>query len=243
MMVHWCAGSFNDYFLFCVMATISTNEYVLRDVTVRFEKIPALHHVNLDIHRGDMILLHGPTGAGKTTLLRLLYFDVLPQDGSVLFRGKNIAGLSSSEIAQERGHIGVVFQDAKLIPHYNILDNVMIPLRIAGITKAQAILQAVEVMSELGISYVRDKMPRDLSGGERSLTAFARAIVHKPSVLIADEPTANLDEGTAQTIISAMQRLSQKGTTIILSTHNAATVRELPLARIIRLHDGSIQSV
>ncbi len=222
--------------------SVITNEYVLRNVAVRFEKIPALHSVSVEIPKGEILVLNGPTGAGKTTFLRLLYLDIMPHDGSVLFRGKSIAGLTREEIAQVRTDIGVVFQDAKLIPHLNIIDNVMLPLRIAHMAPKQAVLKAVEIMSELGISYVRDKMPKDLSGGERSLVSFARAIVHTPSIVIADEPTANLDEQTAKTIIHAMQSLAGKGTTIILSTHNSATIRELSSARIIRLEDGAIVS-
>jgi cell division transport system ATP-binding protein len=219
-----------------------TNEYVLRNVAVRFEKIPALHNVSVEIPRGEILVLNGATGAGKTTFLRLLYFDVLPSDGNVLFQGKSVAGLTQEEIAKARLSIGVVFQDAKLLPHISIIENVILPLRIANMPRKQAVLRAVEVMSSLGISYVRDKMSKDLSGGERSLVSFARAIIHEPRVLIADEPTANLDEQTAGTIISAMRGLAEKGTTIILSTHNSATIRELSTAHIIRLHDGTIAS-
>jgi len=213
--------------------------FELQDVSVSYNGIPALRNVSMQ-HDGGTIVLTGPSGAGKTTLLRLLMADILPTSGKVLVDGSATQKLRGKEIRSLRKRFGIVHQHCKLISVYTVYQNVIMPLALAGLSRADANKRCLEQLADLGISYVRNKLPHQLSGGERQITGIARALVTNPDVLIADEPTGTLDDGTTQTVIDVLKHASSKNTGVILSTHSSLLVSAFAGATTVKIQDGSI---
>jgi cell division transport system ATP-binding protein len=211
----------------------------VQDVTVAYDGIPALHGVSCTIGQGTTTVLTGPTGAGKTTLLRLLYADILPTSGVVLINGTPSSRLKPAGIRELRRSIGIVQQQGRLVDDYSVYDNMLFPLAIHGYPKAEAQRIALEVLADMQISYVRHKMPRQLSGGERHLVALARAMSVQPSLLIADEPTGTLDEASSMNVANVLRQLAEKGTSVVLSTHSASFAAAFPSATHIHLVEGA----
>ena len=214
----------------------------VQDVTVMYDGIPALSNVSLTVGQGSTIVLTGPTGAGKTTLLRLLYAELLPTSGIVLINGTPTARLKPAQIRELRRSIGIVQQQGRLVDDYTVYENMLMPLAVHGMSKADASKRALEILADLNISYVRHKLPRQLSGGERHLVALARAMSVEPALIIADEPTGTLDEGTSMSVATVLHRLAERGTSLVISTHSASFAAAFPAAQRLHLVEGSLSS-
>lgn len=213
----------------------------LQQVTVQFDAIPALHNITCSIGEGASVILTGPTGAGKTTFLKLLYADLLPSSGSIFINGQKSSTLNQKQLRTLRSSMGIMLQDGKLMPSLTVFENVIAPLMIIGYSKRDANKRCLEVLAEIGVSYVRDKFPHQLSGGEKHLVGLARAIIHSPSCIICDEPTGNVDSFTAQIIIRILQNENQRGSTTVIATHDAELINAFSTSAHINLIEGEIQ--
>ncbi|PYM37790.1 MAG: cell division ATP-binding protein FtsE [Candidatus Rokuibacteriota bacterium] len=200
-------------------------------------KVPALSDVSLRIAKGEFVVLTGASGAGKTTLLRLLYRDDVPSEGEVQVLGEDVASLRRSEVAALRRSIGVVFQDAKLLPARTVYENVAFVLRVLGTPKREITPRVFDALRTVGISARAQAYPAQLSQGEAQRASLARAIVRQPSLLLADEPTGNLDDAMEAEIIDVIKDIRAGGTTVILATHQSRLVRALR-RRTITLDGG-----
>ncbi|MBL7975614.1 MAG: ATP-binding cassette domain-containing protein [Candidatus Kapabacteria bacterium] len=215
----------------------------LKNVTVQFDEIPALFDVSCKIADGASLLLTGPTGAGKTTLLKLLYADVLPTQGEVFIAGQKTSALAPKRMRELRRKMGIMFQDAKLMPSLTVYENVLYPLIIAGYSKREANKRGLEVLADIGVSYVRDKFPRQLSGGEKHLVGLARAIINKPECIIADEPTGNVDSETADKIATILKRENTRGATVIIATHDPYLAEHFINGPRLCLYEGTVVGI
>src|SRR5437879_438031 len=184
-------------------------------------KVPALSDVSLRINKGEFVVLTGASGAGKTTLLRLLYRDDLPSDGDIEVFGYELGRLKHRDVAALRRTIGVVFQDAKLLPVRTVYENIAFVLRVTGVPRREITARAFEALRAVGLSARAQAYPAQLSQGEAQRAALARAIVRKQALLIADEPTGNLDDGMAAEVVSVIKDIWAGGTTVILATHQS----------------------
>jgi len=213
---------------------------VLHDVAKEYPngKV-ALRDIDLVIPEGDFVFLVGPSGAGKSTLIKLLIRDELPTRGEVILDGQDLARLPRRRIAKVRRRIGTVFQDFKLLPTKSVRENVAFALEVTG-TPRREIRPAVDgVLAVVGLSEQARQLPSQLSGGEKQRTAIARALVHDPRILIADEPTGNLDPLISWEIIQLLLRVNELGVTVLMATHNAEVVTALR-KRVVALEDGRI---
>src|SRR5437588_7396813 len=184
-------------------------------------KVPALSDVSLRIAKGEFVVLTGASGAGKTTLLRLLYRDDVPSEGEVQVLGEDVASLRRSEVAALRRSIGVVFQDAKLLPARTVYENVAFVLRVLGTPKREITPRVFDALRTVGISARAQAYPAQLSQGEAQRAALARAIARKPLLLLADEPTGSLDEAMAAEVLDTVKDIWAGRTTVLFATHQA----------------------
>jgi len=184
-------------------------------------KVPALREVSFQIGKGEFVVLTGASGAGKTTLLRLLYRDDLPSEGDVEVLGHGLVQMRRSQVAALRRSIGVVFQDAKLLPVRTVYENVAFVLRVLGTPRRDITARAFDALRAVGLSSRAQAYPAQLSQGEAQRAALARAIVRRPPLLLADEPTGNLDDAMAAEIVDVLKDIGAGGTTIVLATHQA----------------------
>jgi len=199
----------------------------------------ALQDVDLVLGEGEFVFLVGPSGAGKSTLLRLLIRDELPTSGRVLIDGQDVARVPGRGVPRLRRRIGVVFQDFKLLPTRTVHDNVAFALEVTG-TPRRAIAPAVDrALSVVGLTGQARQLPSTLSGGELQRTAIARALVHEPRLIMADEPTGNLDPLISWEIIQLLLRINELGVTVLMATHNADVVTALR-RRVVALEEGRI---
>ncbi|HXL45214.1 MAG TPA: ATP-binding cassette domain-containing protein [Candidatus Binatia bacterium] len=202
-------------------------------------KVPALREVSIRIGKGEFVVLTGASGAGKTTLLRLLYRDDLPSEGDVEVLGYGLVQMRRSQVAALRRSIGVVFQDAKLLPVRTVYENVAFVLRVLGTPRRDITARAFDALRAVGLSARAQAYPAQLSQGEAQRAALARAIVRRPPLLLADEPTGNLDEAMAAEIIDVLKDIGAGGTTIVLATHQARLAVALR-RRTLTLEGGRI---
>jgi len=201
--------------------------------------IEALRDVSLQVERGQLVLVEGESGAGKSTLLRLLSAIELPSTGSVLIDGQNTRALGARALAALRRQFGVIFQDHKLLFDRNAFDNVMLPLEIGGFERREAQRRARAALDKVGLLRKEKALPVALSGGEQQRLCIARAIVHRPSVIVADEPTGNLDEVQAGRVLDMLESFNAVGVTTIVSTHDRIA-RERLAGRRVRLQAGQL---
>lgn len=201
----------------------------------------ALEDVSLRLEKGEFAFLTGPSGAGKTTLLRLLLREEKPTRGQVLIQGNSITGLPASRIPYLRRQIGVVFQDFKLLPRKTVFENVAFALEIVGVVGRLQRARTREVLKELNLYDQRDAYPQELSGGEQQRAAIARAVANRPPILLADEPTGNLDPELSRDILRLFRRINLHGTTVLVATHDIELIRSMP-RRVIRLERGRLVS-
>lgn len=215
---------------------------------VRFESVglrygtgaEVLRDIDLVLEAGSMHLLLGPSGAGKTSLLKLLYLAQMPTRGFARLFGTDVVGAPRGDLPAIRRRIGVVFQDFRLIPHLTAFDNVALPLRIAGKAESDVRATVGELLGWVGLGERVAAYPATLSGGEQQRVAIARAVVTRPDLLVADEPTGNVDPEMAQRLLHLFTELNKLGTTIVIATHDANLSVALPGARTLRLERGTL---
>ena len=201
----------------------------------------ALSNINLVIEKGEFVFLVGHTGAGKTTLLKLIYREILPTTGKIFFENQDISLLTPKQVPYYRRRLGIVFQDFKLLNYKTVFYNVSYPLEVTLVPFNETIRKVMKVLKIVGLLEKRNFYPDELSGGEQQQVSIARAIVNNPSLLIADEPTGNLDEKSAYKVMDILQEINNMGTTVIVSTHNLEIVRKLN-KRVIQLENGYLKN-
>ena len=201
--------------------------------------VPALSDVSFNVDKGEFVVLSGQSGAGKTTLLRLLYADERPTEGDIEVAGLDVVRLRRRDIPRLRRSIGIVFQDAKLLPGRTVYENVAFVLRVLGTPRAEVTPRAFTALKAVGLSSRAQAYPAQLSQGEAQRASLARAIAKSPGLLLADEPTGNLDEGMADEILTLLKDIWTRGTTVLLATHQAALAARLK-RRTLTLRDGHI---
>jgi len=201
--------------------------------------VQALREVTLSIEKGDFVFLTGPSGAGKSTLLRLLLREERPSEGQVVVNGRNLATLSSSHVQAYRRTVGFVFQDFKLVPWRTVYENVTVVLRALNVPPSQQRRRALQVLQGVGLQHRLEAFPADLSGGEQQRVAIARALVNDPALVLADEPTGNLDPDLAFDVMGLFRDMNARGTTVLVATHDRALIRRVG-RRIIHLQHGRV---
>lgn len=202
---------------------------------------PVLENVNLAIMPGEFISVVGPSGAGKSTFLKLIYSEETPTSGEIFFNGRDINLIPRKHLPFYRRNIGTVFQDFKLLPHKTAYENVAYALEVSGYSTDEIKEQVPEILGIVDLEHKMHKFPHQLSGGEQQRVSLARALVHRPSVIIADEPTGNLDPRSSDEIIKLLLEINSFGTTVILATHNQHVVNALG-KRVIVIDNGSVVS-
>ena len=211
----------------------------LRAVTKKYKNNYALKNVNLDIMSGEFVFVTGASGAGKSTLMKLLYKEETPTSGTVLIGGINIANLPSDKVPNLRRCMGIVFQDYKLLPNISVYDNVAYVIRTLGMSTKEIRTRGLGALKVVGLMEKRNSKPTELSGGEQQRVSIARAIVNGPPLLIADEPTGNLDPKNSLEIMQILDQINQRGITIIVSTHDKSMVNYFR-KRVLTLDSGEI---
>jgi cell division transport system ATP-binding protein len=202
---------------------------------------PALDRISLHVEPKEFVIVVGQSGAGKTTLLRLLTREERPSSGKIIIGGIDYDKLKDRDIPLLRRKIGVVFQDFKLLPNKNVFENVAFALEIVGVSRHEINHTVPKVLDIVNLKGKEKRMPLELSGGERQRVAIARAIVRQPRILIADEPTGNLDPKHAWDVMKVLEKINRYGTTVLLTTHNAEVVNKLK-RRVVTLQQGRVAS-
>jgi cell division transport system ATP-binding protein len=200
---------------------------------------PALDGITVEVERGEFVFLVGASGSGKSTFLRLILREELPTGGKVWVAGKDLNRLSNWKVPSLRRQIGTVFQDFRLLPNRTVAGNVAFALEVIGRPRSQIKRVVPEVLELVGLEGKEGRMPDELSGGEQQRVAIARAFVNKPSILIADEPTGNLDPATSVGIMKLLDRINRTGTTVIMATHDAAIVDQMR-KRVVEMEMGHV---
>ncbi len=215
----------------------------LANVVKSYSGRPAIRDVSAAVERGEFVYLTGPSGAGKSTFLRLLYRAELPDSGRVTVNGRELASLHGSQIAEFRRRLGVVFQDFKLLRRRTVAENVTFVLALLGISERDQKRRAYMVLRQVGLQHRLNALPDELSGGEQQRVATARAMVLQPDLLLADEPTGNLDPDRSHELLELFKAINYQGTTVLIATHDRALIeahpaRTLVLERGRLVHDG-----
>ena len=223
------------------MSLVIDIKAIRRDFPLGQEIVKVLKGIDLQIEKGEYVALMGPSGSGKSTLMNLLGCLDTPTAGSYLLSGHDVSNMSDDELAEIRNkEIGFVFQTFNLLPRTTALDNVALPMVYAGATKTQRTKRAQEVLTEVGLADRMDHRPNQLSGGQRQRVAVGRALVNKPSIILADEPTGNLDSKTSLEIMALFDAIHAQGNTVIVVTHEEEVAQHAH--RVIRLRDGLVES-
>ena len=213
----------------------------VQNVTKKYKGTPrpALDQVSLEIEKGDFVFLVGASGSGKSSLMRLMLREDIPNSGSVHVLGENLVGLPARRVPFFRRKLGVVFQDFRLLPNKSVAQNVAFSLEVIG--KSQGFIQEAvpDVLRLVGLAEKADRLPSELSGGEQQRVALARAIVNKPAILLADEPTGNLDPTTSEEIMALINSINLAGTTVVMATHDRSIVDKMQ-RRVVELSQGQI---
>jgi putative ABC transport system ATP-binding protein len=222
------------------MESIIKLKNIAKSYTIGTETIHALRSVSLEIYKNEYVALMGPSGSGKSTLMNVLGCLDSPSSGEYTLNGKAVAQMLDDELAEVRNkEIGFVFQSFNLLPRSSSLDNVALPLVYAGFSKEQRIKRATEVLEQVGLGGRIMHKPNELSGGQRQRVAIARALVNNPAIILADEPTGNLDSKTSVEIMALLEEIHKNGNTIILVTHEEDIAQHAH--RIVRLKDGVVE--
>jgi len=200
---------------------------------------PALENISLEVEKGEFVFLVGLSGSGKSTFLRLVLREEKPTTGNIHVAGKDLKTLSNWKVPQLRRQVGTVFQDFRLLPNKTVAENVAFTLHVLGFSRKEIAREVPEVLELVGLEDKADRKPGELSGGEQQRVAIARAYVSKPAILIADEPTGNLDPATSVGIMKLLDRINRDGTTVVMATHDAGIVDQMR-KRVIELDAGHV---
>jgi cell division transport system ATP-binding protein len=212
----------------------------LQGVSVEYANgVRALRDIDLSICKGEFVFVVGSTGSGKSTFLRLLYREMLPTRGSVVVDNEDVTLLKPSAVPFLRRKLGIVFQDFKLLPQKNVWENLAFALRVIGTNPKDIRRRIGEVLELVGLTHRCDSFPNQMSGGEQQRAAIARALINHPTILIADEPTGNLDPGTSWEIMQLLEQINVRGTTVLVATHDSQIVDRMK-KRVIQLESGSL---
>ncbi len=224
------------------MDTVINLDKIVKNYYIGSIVVEALRSVDIDIKTNEYVAIMGPSGSGKSTLMNLIGALDTPTSGSYVLNGTDVSKMDDDRLAEIRNQeIGFIFQTFNLLPRYTALENVMLPLVYAGVGKADRVEQATQTLTEVGLLDRMSHKPNELSGGQRQRVAVARALVNKPSIILADEPTGNLDSKTSIDIMKLFGQIHDKGNTIILVTHEEDIARYAH--RIIRLIDGMVDKI
>ena len=200
---------------------------------------PALDDVSLEVKRGEFVFLVGKSGSGKSTFLQLTMREIRATSGTVWVLGHDVGKLSRWSVPKLRRQVGTVFQDFRLLPSKSVYENVALAMQVIGKPRHAIETQVPEVLELVGLDGKEKRLPHELSGGEEQRVAIARAMVNRPELLLADEPTGNLDPDTSLGIMRLLDRINRNGTTVVMATHDAAIVNQMRM-RVIELHDGTV---
>ncbi len=203
--------------------------------------IPALNDVSLEIEDGEFVFIVGDSGSGKSTLIKLLLKELEPTEGTIMIGGKNLGRIRRRQIPRFRRNVGVVFQDFRLLKELNVYENVAFAQRVVGESNRRVRKRVPQMLSEVGLAAKYKSYPKQLSGGEQQRVAIARALINQPSVLLADEPTGNLDNNNAWEVMKLLEEINEKGTTVLVVTHNMEIVKVMK-KRVIAIKKGVVVS-
>ena len=212
-----------------------------KNVSCTFEDGVGIEHVTFDIEPGEFVCIIGPTGAGKTTFLKLIYMDIFPEEGIVGVDKYRSDKIKKRSISMLRRRVGMVFQDFELLKDRSVFDNIAIPLHVQGVGMKMVKDEVENVLERLGISDRRDHLPSQLSGGEQQIVSLARALVKDPLVILADEPTGNLDPAASLKVIELLEEINRDGTAVVMATHNFSLVKDRGY-RFMQIVDGEVQT-
>lgn len=211
----------------------------IKNVTKRFGDITALENITLDIDEGEFVFITGSSGAGKTTLLRIILKQLTPDEGEIFLDDLEVTKLSEKDIPRLRQHIGVVFQDFKVLPERTLEENVSVALAVCGVDPKEWDDRVDDVLKLVGLDKRKTLFPSQLAGGELQRVSLARALVVNPKILLADEPTGNLDWETADKIMDLFEKINKEGKTVIMATHHKGIIDRMG-KRVIKLDDGKV---
>jgi cell division transport system ATP-binding protein len=211
-------------------------------VSVVFEGRMILNQVDFKLHNGEFAYLIGQTGAGKSSFLKLIYREVMPYEGKIIVDDYNLSTMSDRKTPFLRRKLGIVFQDFQLLPDRSVYENVAFALEVTGNTRKHIKQRVLEVLSMVGLSSKRNQMPSELSGGEQQRVVIARALANEPRIMLADEPTGNLDPDASNSIMDLLTQINNRGMAVLMVTHNYDLVRQYAF-RTIRLHEGKLQEI
>ncbi|MDZ4210010.1 MAG: cell division ATP-binding protein FtsE [Candidatus Curtissbacteria bacterium] len=221
------------------MNKISKGSVHFEKVTKKFGNICALEEISFDVQGGEFVFLTGPSGAGKTTITKLILRELLPTSGHVKIDDTEVSRISNGKIPQFRRKIGVVFQDFRLLFDRTVFENVALPLQVVNLKKDEIKKRVDEILELVGLQERAHLFPRQLAGGELQRVCLALAIINRPEIVLADEPTGNLDPATSWQIVKLLKKINKMGTTILMSTHNVDIVNSLK-ERVIKLEKGKL---
>jgi cell division transport system ATP-binding protein len=212
-----------------------------KNVTKRYKDLIAIDNISLEISKGEFVFLVGPNGAGKSTLLELIYCEEHPTKGQIIFDGMDLTNMRRNQVPKARRKMGIIFQDYKLLPNYTVKENIEFALRVVGTKKNKIIERVNEVLDIVDMHHRKDYYPEQLSGGEQQRTAIGRALANWPKIIMADEPTGNLDPMITEIIMGLFSKINDTGTTVLMATHDLNVVKKMK-KRVITLNKGKVIS-
>lgn len=212
------------------------------NVSVSYDHRTVLDDISFSLENGNFAYLIGQTGAGKSSFLRLIYRDLLPDNGKVHVAGMEVNNLSDKEVPHLRRRLGIVFQDFQLLSDRTVYENVAFSMKVTGEKRSYIKKRVMEVLGRVGLSHKRRDMPEDLSGGEQQRVVIARALANEPRIMLADEPTGNLDPAASAEIMDLLEQINNRGMAVLMVTHDYDTVRSYPY-RTLQLKDGKINEI
>jgi len=213
------------------------------NVSCTFGKEAGVRNLNFSIEEGEFVFITGPSGAGKSTILRLIYMDLFPEKGKVVIRNFDSSKIRANEIPFLRRKVGMIFQDFRLLNDRNVYQNVALSLYVSHYKTKEIRARVYKILNQVGLGHRIYYHPSELSGGEQQRVAIARALVKEPVVLLADEPTGNLDPRVSTDLMNLLAYINQQGTAVIVATHNYGLIQRIPKAKLIQVNDGEIVNI
>ena len=209
------------------------------NVNLNYSQKEILRHITFKIDKGEFVYLIGPSGAGKSSIINLINFAQIPDSGTVIVNQYSSAKIKYKQIPYVRRTLGVIFQDFKLLGDRNVYENIALTLRVTGVRSSDISKRVLRLLTEVGLGHKRNSYPRDLSGGEQQRVAIARALINDPFILLADEPTGNLDPQSAMEILELLEEINRRGTAVLMATHNYSLINKYP-HRTIAVEQGEL---